>query len=167
MIFPLYRSRDLSQLSLGGEAENQAAEAASVDEANYEDVQEEEDDEVQEEEEEDEEAQEEAEENAEPENTDLKIDIENVDKEKGVATVEMTNLFGLLPRPSAVSATSRPPPTPTDFELTSDGLPAGWAMQLMKSGRTLFIDNRNQVFSLKPIQNPFFYLFFWEMRKAR
>jgi hypothetical protein len=145
-----FRSRDLSQLSLGGEAENQAAEAASVDEANYEDVQEEEDDQVQEEyEEEEEDAEEEP---AEPENTDHKIDIdiENVvDKEKGVATVEMTNLFGLLPRPSAVtSSMSRPPPTPTDFELTSDGLPPGWAMQLMKSGRTLFIDNRNQVISI-------------------
>jgi hypothetical protein len=27
-------------------------------------------------------------------------------------------------------------------------LPPGWAMQLMKSGRTLFIDNRNQVISI-------------------
>ena len=110
------------------------------------DVEEEED--VKEEEEEEQEVEEEEEEdevdheNVEQPNPET---LENVDKEKGVATLEMTNLFGLLPRPSSASAASKPPPTPTDFEMTSEGLPAGWAMQLMRSGRTLFIDNRNQV----------------------
>jgi hypothetical protein len=65
------------------------------------------------------------------------------EKEKPIATVEMTSLFGLLPRPSTVSRPA--PPTPKDFQMTSEGLPPGWAMQLMKSGRTLFIDNTNQV----------------------
>ena len=36
-------------------------------------------------------------------------------------------------------------PTPSDLQLTTgEGLPEGWAMQMMSSGRTLFIDMRNQ-----------------------
>ena len=36
-------------------------------------------------------------------------------------------------------------PTPSDLQLTAgEGLPEGWAMQVMRSGRTLFIDMRNQ-----------------------
>ena len=37
-------------------------------------------------------------------------------------------------------------PTPSDLQLTTgEGLPEGWAMQVIpSSGRTLFIDNRNQ-----------------------
>jgi hypothetical protein len=140
--FSTIRSRDLSQLSLGGDAENQHTEAASIDEPNFHNL-EEQDDNVEEEEEEEEE--EEVEEPAEEVKTDEAKKYESENVEKGVATVEMTNLFGLLPRPSSASAASKPPPTPMDFEMTSEGLPAGWAMQLMRSGRTLFIDNRNQV----------------------
>ena len=40
-------------------------------------------------------------------------------------------------------------PTPSDLQLTmGEGLPEGWAMQVMRSGRTLFIDMRNQVTTL-------------------
>ena len=40
-------------------------------------------------------------------------------------------------------------PTPSDLQLTTgEGLPEGWAMQMMSSGRTLFIDMRNQVTTL-------------------
>ena len=36
-------------------------------------------------------------------------------------------------------------PTPSDLQLTTgEGLPEGWAMQVMSSGRTLFIDMGNQ-----------------------
>ena len=124
----------MSQLSLGGEADTGQAEAASVD-VDYEEVEEEEN--VEEEDEEEYEPEEEEE-----------VDVDEADKanvekdSNNIATVEMTNLFGLLPRPST---TTKPAPTPTDFEMTTEGLPPGWAMQLMKSGRTLFIDNRNQV----------------------
>ena len=132
---------------MGGEAENQQAEAASVDvdddDVEVEDNVEEEDEEEVEEEEEAEDEVDEAD-NVERRNDDV------ADKDgKNIATVEMTNLFGLLPRPST---STKPAPTPTDFEMTTEGLPPGWAMQLMKSGRTLFIDNRNQVWlsSFKP-----------------
>eukprot|EP00094_Tigriopus_californicus_P000131 TCALIF_00127-PA protein Name:"Similar to UNC79 Protein unc-79 homolog (Homo sapiens)" AED:0.02 eAED:0.04 QI:0/0/0/0.66/0.5/0.33/3/0/2591 len=53
----------------------------------------------------------------------------------------MANLFGFLPRPSG----HQKAPTPSTHQITSEGLPAGWAMQLMSSGRTLFIDNTNQL----------------------
>nr|XP_040575380.1 protein unc-79 homolog [Lepeophtheirus salmonis] len=60
----------------------------------------------------------------------------------------MTNLFELLPRPSGNSSNPVAPspyaPTPEHHQMTSEGLPEGWAMQLMHSGRTLFIDNANQ-----------------------
>jgi hypothetical protein len=36
-------------------------------------------------------------------------------------------------------------PTPDNHVLSSEGLPQGWTMQLMRNGRTLFIDNANQV----------------------
>ena len=129
---------------MGGDADNQHTEAASIDEPNFHNL-DEQDDNVEEEEEEEEE-----EEVDEPDHAE-EVKMEEVKKsesegaEKGVATAEMTNLFGLLPRPSSASAISKPPPTPMDFEMTSEGLPPGWAMQLMRSGRTLFIDNRNQV----------------------
>ena len=59
----------------------------------------------------------------------------------------MAGLFGFLPRPiqqqqaqTAVSA-----PTPDHHRLTAEGLPRGWTMQLMRNGRTLFIDNTSQI----------------------
>ena len=54
----------------------------------------------------------------------------------------MANLFGFLPRPSG----GQKAPTPDNHQLTSgEGLPPGWTMQLMRNGRTLFIDNTNQI----------------------
>ena len=64
--------------------------------------------------------------------------------------IPMAGLFGFLPKPA--SAAMDPDlnnevdaPTPDHYQLTSEGLPSGWAMQLMRNGRTLFIDNSNQV----------------------
>ncbi len=56
----------------------------------------------------------------------------------------VANLFGFLPRPSTARAGGAAP-TPDNHQLSSEGLPPGWTMQLMRNGRTLFIDNSNQV----------------------
>ena len=66
----------------------------------------------------------------------------------GDVRIPMAGLFGFLPKPAAAAADAELPevsaPTPDHYQLTSEGLPAGWAMQLMRNGRTLFIDNANQ-----------------------
>ena len=70
---------------------------------------------------------------------------------------EMANLFHLLPKPGKKlsayqkggSENKQSAPTPSDLQLTTgEGLPEGWAMQMMNSGRTLFIDMKNQVTTL-------------------
>ena len=60
----------------------------------------------------------------------------------------MAGLFGFLPKPASAMESGLSEidaPTPDHYQLTSEGLPSGWAMQLMRNGRTLFIDNSNQV----------------------
>ena len=81
-------------------------------------------------------------------------EMKNIDEEEITPTVEtMANLFELLPKPNnnnehnsaaGALASANVAPTPDHHQMTSEGLPEGWAMQLMHSGRTLFIDNTNQ-----------------------
>ena len=62
--------------------------------------------------------------------------------------IPMAGLFGFLPKPASAMDSDLnevDAPTPDHYHLTSEGLPSGWAMQLMRNGRTLFIDNSNQV----------------------
>ena len=62
--------------------------------------------------------------------------------------IPMAGLFGFLPKPASAmdsDLNEADAPTPDHYQLTSEGLPSGWAMQLMRNGRTLFIDNSNQV----------------------
>jgi len=152
--FPL-RSRDLSQLSLGGDTDNPHAD---VDDQNVyndhvieidENIDEDFDEEVEEAENlaaDGPEKNEEIEEKVVESESSNNLKQLGIPMEEGSSSADVPNLFVLLPRPTSERVGAKLPPTPTDFELTSEGLPDGWAMQLMKSGRTLFIDNRNQVF---------------------
>ena len=62
----------------------------------------------------------------------------------------MKTVYPLKPGPAVsgrhTSPSKKPSATtPSDLQLTmGEGLPEGWAMQVMRSGRTLFIDMRNQ-----------------------
>ena len=70
------------------------------------------------------------------------------ERDSGDVRIPMAGLFGFLPKPAAATdaeLSEVDAPTPDHYQLTSEGLPAGWAMQLMRNGRTLFIDNSNQV----------------------
>ena len=145
------RSRDMSQISLGGnnEEEEETAVAAATQEVDEQPITHEEE-------------EEEVKEQEQPE----KAEAAAVDKLCKVMLAEepeqqqhllpklpeMANLFEFLPKPSSAAAgasggtgaTKAGPsaPLPTDSQLTTQGLPEGWAMQLMRSGRTLFIDNK-------------------------
>jgi hypothetical protein len=75
--------------------------------------------------------------------------------EEGDVRAPMANLFGFLPRPAfQQQSAAASAPTPDHHRLTSEGLPQGWTMQLMRNGRTLFIDNTNQV-RKNIVQKPF------------
>ncbi len=148
------RSRDLSQLSIGGNSEKQEdftsgggpddtprAMSVGVHEDNDEENLEEDDSE------EEEENKDEKSDPVEDQGLILEKTVEGAKPQKETnedddnVRVPLANLFGFLPRPSSTAKA----PTPDNHQLTSDGLPPGWTMQLMRNGRTLFIDNANQV----------------------
>ena len=146
------RSRDMSQISLGGNNEEEEETAAATQEVDEEPITHEEEAEEEEEEEVKEQEQQEKAEAAAVDKLCKVMLAEEPEQHLLPKLPEMANLFEFLPKPSSAAAGGSggtgaskggpSAPLPTDSQLTTQGLPEGWAMQLMRSGRTLFIDNK-------------------------